>query len=68
MKRQEIIFRALSGTLTWSQVADTLGLDPRSLRRWRARYQSGGVAALYDAGSTGRRGESLRGSGPALVI
>src|SRR2546429_3179515 len=48
MKRQEVICRALAGTLTWLQAADILGIDPRSLRRWRARYQAGGGLGLYD--------------------
>jgi len=37
MKLQETILRALSGSLTWVQAADILDLDPRTLRRWRAR-------------------------------
>lgn len=48
MKIQEVICRALAGTLTWLQAADILGIHPRSLRRWRARYQAGGILALYD--------------------
>src|SRR5437870_13397774 len=48
MKRQEVICRALAGTLTWLQAADILGIDPRSLRRWRARYQADAVLGLYD--------------------
>ena len=48
MKIQEVICRALAGTLTWLQAADILGIHPRSLRRWRARYQAGGTLALYD--------------------
>jgi transposase len=48
MKIQEVIMRALSGALTWLQAADILGLDPRSVRRWRARYEAGGGVALYD--------------------
>src|SRR2546429_9989653 len=48
MKRQEVICRALAGTLTWLQAADILGIDPRSLRRWRARYQAGRGPGLYD--------------------
>jgi len=38
----------LSGAITWLQAADILGLDPRSVRRWRARYDAGGRVALYD--------------------
>src|SRR5256885_5567774 len=48
MKVQEVIMRALSGALTWLQAADILGIDPRSLRRWRARYQADGGLRLYD--------------------
>src|SRR5262245_39368225 len=48
MKIQEVIMRALSGTITWLQAADILGLDPRSVRRWRARYERGGRVGLYD--------------------
>lgn len=48
MKIQEVIMRALSGAITWLQAADILGLHPRSVRRWRARYQAGGRVVLYD--------------------
>ena len=33
MKIQQVIVRALSGAITWLQVADILGRDPRSMRR-----------------------------------
>ena len=48
MKVQEVILRALSGECTWIQAADILGIDPRSLRRWRRRYESGETLALFD--------------------
>src|SRR5437899_9496797 len=48
MKRQEVILRALSGALSWLQAADILGVDPRSLRRWRARYEADQMIGLYD--------------------
>jgi transposase len=48
MKRQEVILRALSGALSWLQAADILGIHPRSLRRWRARYEANQVLGLYD--------------------
>lgn len=63
MKRQEVIMRALSGTLTWLQAADILGMEPRSLRRWRARFEAGGAVALYDR----RRLPSPR-KAPALEV
>lgn len=48
MKVQEVILRALSGALSWLQAADILGIHPRSLRRWRARYDADGILGLYD--------------------
>src|SRR5438552_16604980 len=48
MKRQEVLMRALSGKLTWLQASDILGMEPRSLRRWPARFEAGGAIALYD--------------------
>ena len=48
MKIQQVLMRALSGAITWLQAADILGLAPRSVRRWRARFEAGGVVALYD--------------------
>lgn len=48
MKVQEVLMRALSGAITWLHAADILGLHPRSVRRWRARYEAGGAVALYD--------------------
>jgi len=48
MKVQEVILRALSGALSWLQAADILGIHPRSLRRWRARYEADGILGLYD--------------------
>ena len=50
MKMQEVIVRALSGALTWIQAAEILGMHPRTLRRWRIRYEKGAghMLALYD--------------------
>jgi hypothetical protein len=48
MKRQEVILRTLSGALSWLQAADILGIHPRSLRRWRARYEADQILGLYD--------------------
>ena len=39
-RAMKVILRALSGALTWLQAADILGIDPRSLRRWRAGYEA----------------------------
>ena len=64
MKIQQVIVRALSGAITWLQAADILGLDPRSVRRWRARYDAGGPVALYDR----RRGRPSRRQAPAPEV
>jgi transposase len=48
MTYQQVIMRELAGTLTWLQAADILGIDPRSLRRWRARYEQDPVLGLLD--------------------
>lgn len=49
MTYQQVILRALAGTWTWLKAADVLGIHPRSLRRWRARYERDGVLGLLDA-------------------
>jgi transposase len=48
MTSQQVIMRALAGTWTWLKAADVLGLHPRSLRRWRARYEQDPVVGLLD--------------------
>jgi Winged helix-turn helix len=48
MRMQEVILRALSGAISWLQAADILGMDPRSLRRWRARYEADRLYGLFD--------------------
>lgn len=64
MTIQQVIVRALSGAITWLQAADILGLDPRSVRRWRARYEAGGPVALYDR----RRVRPARRQAPAPEV
>jgi hypothetical protein len=48
MRMQEVIVQALGGTLSWLRAADILGIDPRSLRRWRARYKADRLYGLFD--------------------
>ena len=64
MKILQVIVRALSGAITWLQAADILWLDPRSMRRWRARYEAGGPLALNDR----RRVRPSRRQAPALEV
>ena len=39
MTYQQVIMRVRAGSLSWLQTADILNIYPRSLRRWRARYE-----------------------------
>jgi transposase len=48
MRVQEVVLKALSGELHWFQAADILGMHPRSLRRWRERYEQFGYEGLID--------------------
>ncbi len=48
MKVQEAILRALSGRQSWLQVAEVLGLSPRTVRRLRWRYERYGYDGLFD--------------------
>jgi transposase len=48
MTYQQVIMRVLAGTWSWLKAADVLGIHPRSLRRWRARYARDPVLGLLD--------------------
>lgn len=48
MKLQEVILRAVSRQITWIQAAEIVGISPRAMRRWRARYEEFGYDGLYD--------------------
>jgi transposase len=48
MKVQEAIVRALSGRQSWLQVADVLGVSPRTVRRLRWRYERYGYDGVFD--------------------
>ncbi len=48
MKIQEVILRAMSKQITWIQAAEIIGVSPRTMRRWRHRYEKYGYDGLYD--------------------
>lgn len=48
MKVQEVILKAMAGSLKWWEAADIIGVSDRTMRRWRERYQEGGYDGLYD--------------------
>ena len=48
MTVQEVMLKALGGELHWFRAADILGWSPRTLRRWRERYEKHGYVGLVD--------------------
>ena len=48
MTVQEVMLKALSGELHWFRAAEILGWSPRTLRRWRERYERHGHSGLID--------------------
>lgn len=48
MKVQEVILKAMAGTLKWWEAAEIIGVTDRTMRRWRERYQEYGYDGLYD--------------------
>ena len=58
MKVREVLMRAVNRELSWIQAADILGCTPRSLRRWKLRYQEFGMDGLVDGRTRGHRSPS----------
>jgi len=48
MTVQEVMLKALSGEVHWFRAAEILGWSPRTLRRWRERYEAHGHSGLVD--------------------
>lgn len=48
MTIQEVMLKALSGEWHWFRAAEILGWSPRTLRRWRERYEAYGYSGLID--------------------
>ena len=48
MTVQEVMLKAISGELHWFRAAEILGWSPRTLRRWRERYEAYGYGGLLD--------------------
>ncbi len=48
MKVQEVILRAMSKQMTWIEAAEIIGVSPRTMRRWRGRYEEHGYDGLFD--------------------
>ena len=48
MKVQQVILRAMAGSLKWWEAAEIIGVTDRTMRRWRQHYQEYGYDGLYD--------------------
>lgn len=48
MRVQEVMMRALSGEIHWFQAAAILGVDVRTMRRWKEEFAHRGCHALFD--------------------
>src|SRR3989338_7180707 len=48
MKIQEVILKAVSKQILWTEAADIIGVSYRSMKRWKARYQDHGYDGIFD--------------------
>jgi transposase len=48
MTVQEVMLKAISGEVHWFRAAEILGWSPRTMRRWRERYEAHGYGGLFD--------------------
>jgi len=48
MTIQQVILHAMHGRQTWLQAADVLGISPRTMRRWKWKYEHDGLKGLFD--------------------
>ena len=48
MKIQEVILRATSKQIHWTEAADIIGVSYRTMKRWKMRYQQQGYDGLFD--------------------
>lgn len=48
MKIQEVILRAISKQIHWTEAADIIGVSYRTMKRWKVRYEQEGYDGLSD--------------------
>jgi len=48
MKIQEVILRAASRQIRWTEAADIIGVSYRTMKRWKLRYQEHGYDGIFD--------------------
>jgi transposase len=48
MKLHDVLLKAMAKKITWWDAAEIIGVTDRTMRRWRARLESGGYSGLVD--------------------
>lgn len=48
MKIQEVILRAASKQIRWTEAAEIIGVSYRTMKRWKARYEEHGYDGIFD--------------------
>ena len=48
MKIQEVILKAASKQILWTEAADIIGVSYRTMKRWKARYDMHGYDGIFD--------------------
>ncbi|MCH7590045.1 helix-turn-helix domain-containing protein, partial [PVC group bacterium] len=48
MKIQEIILRAASRQILWTEAAEIIGVSYRTMKRWKQKYQEHGYDGIFD--------------------
>ena len=65
MRIQEVILRAIGKQISWTQAAEIIGVSPRTMRRWRGRYEEYGYDGLFDRRL--KRPSPKRDAGPTRI-
>ena len=48
MKIQEVILKAASKQILWTEAADIIGVSYRTMKRWKTRYEKQGYDGIFD--------------------
>ena len=48
MKIQEVILKAVSKQIRWTDAAEIIGVSYRTMKRWKSRYETSGYDGIFD--------------------
>jgi transposase len=48
MKIQEVILKAVSKQILWTEAADIIGVSYRTMKRWKTRFETNGYDGIFD--------------------